>query len=262
MLASLWIGKTGLDSHSRVVDTVAQNISNANTVGYKKSRALFSDLFYQTIRQPAAEGSSENPLPIGLMIGSGSKIDSMQTIFSQAKAEVTDNKTDLMINGKGFFILENADGDRLYTRDGHFLKNDNGLLVSKDGHKLIPEIRLGQDEEVEFSDSGDYFIYQSNKSKSDSADGVLDLALFSNNSGLISLGSGLYQSSDASGDALIGAPNSEGFGYIKGGALETSNVNVSEELINMITAQRAFEVNTKVISAADSMLSNINQRIG
>ena len=260
MLPSLWIGKTGLDSHSRVIDVVAQNVSNANTTAYKKQRALFSDLFYQTIRQPEASAESDSALPLGLHLGSGSAVESTQTIFTQSKMDKTDHEYDMAINGEGFFKVVSESGIEYYTRDGHFILNEDNQLVSTDGHLLQPEVAVESNQKFQVDQNGKMSVSSPNQGREEI--GTITLYLFSNKSGLDPKGSGLYEASDSSGEAIPLEANTEGAGKIIGGYLEASNVNISEELINMITAQRAFEINTKVVSASDSMLSNLNQRIG
>ncbi|KLV11021.1 MULTISPECIES: flagellar basal-body rod protein FlgG [Photobacterium] len=262
MHPALWVSKTGLDAQQTNISTISNNLANASTVGFKKSRPVFEDLFYQNINQPGGQVTQNTTLPSGLMLGAGSKVVATQKVFTQGNTQTTDNALDLMVEGDGFFQVMMPDGNIGYTRNGQFTVNEQGQIVtSGSGYVLEPElvvpdnavaITVGTDGEV----SARIRDQQENQPI-----GQINLTNFINPGGLEPIGQNLFLPTGASGDPQDGIPGLDGFGSIRQSMLETSNVNVTEELVNMIEAQRVYEMNSKVISTVDQMLSYVNQQL-
>ncbi|MDA9557174.1 flagellar basal-body rod protein FlgG [Vibrio sp.] len=262
MQPALWVSKTGLDAQQMNISTISNNLANASTIGFKKSRPVFEDLFYQNINQPGAQSSQNTELPSGLMLGAGAKVVATQKVHTQGNVQTTSNSLDLMIEGDGFFQVLMPDGNIGYSRNGQFTVNDEGVIVtSGNGYPLEPEITIppeatgisiGTDGEVSARIRGQ----QDNQVL-----GQITTADFINPGGMEPLGENLYLPTGASGDPQEGVPGLDGFGQVRQSMLETSNVNVTEELVNMIEAQRVYEMNSKVISAVDEMLSYVNQQL-
>ena len=259
MIRSLWISKTGLDAQQTQMDVIANNLANVSTNGFKLSRAVFEDLLYQTIRQPGAQSSQQTQLPSGLQIGTGVRPVATEHVFTQGNLQQTGNNLDVAIQGAGFFQVLMPDGTTGYTRDGSFQVNSQGQLVTSSGYSVQPAITIpantvsvtiAKDGTVSATESGSANPVQL---------GVLQLANFINPTGLQSHGENLYLETASSGTASNGAPGSNGLGQINQGYVETSNVNVVEELVNMIAAQRAYEINSKAITASDQMLQRLTQ---
>jgi len=240
------------------VDVISNNISNVNTTGFKRGRANFQDLMYQQVKAPGSEASSAGTkLPTGIQIGLGVKTASVSSIFSEGSFQQTNNPLDMTIQGRGFFQIQLPNGDTGYTRDGKFSVDANGQLVTQNGDQVQPGITIPTDAQaVQVAADGTVSAVQ--------AGGVLavlgqiQIADFVNPSGLTHMGSNLFQVSDASGQAVIGNPSENGLGSIGQGMLEMSNVNMVEEMVNLIAAQRAYEMNSKAIQAADEMLQTAN----
>ncbi|MCE2571558.1 flagellar basal-body rod protein FlgG [Motilimonas eburnea] len=262
MHPALWISKTGLDSQQVNVATISNNLANASTVGFKKSRAIFEDLLYQTINQPGGRSSQDTRLPSGLMVGSGSKVVATQKNFDQGNILTTDNSLDIMIDGRGFFEILMPDGTTSYTRNGQFMLNDEGTIVTPGaGYPLQPEIQVPQDaQSITISQDGEVSVQVPGQAEAQVI-GQLNLSDFVNPSGLEPIGQNLYLETGSSGAPLQGVPGNDGIGSLVQGALETSNVNVTEELVNLIESQRVYEMNSKVIKSVDEMLSFVSQQL-
>lgn len=258
MNRSLWIAATGMMAQQLNVDVIANNLSNVNTTGFKKSRVNFQDLLYQTTSFGGAYNTTETQLPSGLQVGLGTKPMSTQKIFSQGDFRKTDNPYDLIVKGDGFFQVINPDGETMYTRDGAFSTNSEGVLVNNEGMPMEPQIVIpnnttkmvvGSDGTVSVMTPGDVTAQQV---------GQILITRFSNPSGLDSAGRNLYRASGSSGTPQIGTPGTEGLGSLDQGYLENSNVDIAEEMIRMIMAQRAYEINSKAIQTADNMMGMAN----
>ena len=259
MIRSLWIAKTGLDAQQTNMDVIANNLANVSTNGFKRQRAVFEDLLYQTVRQPGAQSSEQTNLPSGLQIGTGVRPVSTERLFSQGNLSQTSNSKDIAIKGEGFFQVQLPDGTTAYTRDGSFQVDQNGQLVTSSGYQVIPAITIptnalsmtvGRDGIVSVTQQGQTAAQQV---------GQLTLSTFINNSGLESMGENLYQETQSSGAPTESTPGLNGAGLLYQGYVETSNVNVAEELVNMIQTQRAYEINSKAISTSDQMLAKLTQ---
>ncbi|WP_026317700.1 flagellar basal-body rod protein FlgG [Algicola sagamiensis] len=256
MHAALWISKTGLDAQQKDISVISNNLANASTVGYKKSRAVFEDLLYQNINQPGGQSSQETELPNGLMIGAGAKVVATQKNFTQGNLITTEKSLDVMIQGHGFFEIQLPDGTAAYTRNGQFTMNDQGQIVtSGSGYLLQPEITIPVDsQQITIAEDGQVSVRQQGAADQANVGQILSTN-FINPAGLEPIGQNLFIQTGASGDPQQGTPGLEGFGKMVQGALETSNVNVTEELVNLIESQRVYETNSKVISSVDQMLN-------
>ena len=262
MHPALWISKTGLDAQSTDLQVTSNNLANASTVGYKKNRAVFEDLFYQTVRAPGSQSSQNTNLPSGLMLGTGVKTVATQKDFTQGSFQLTQNQMDMAIEGAGFFQVLMPDGSTTYTRAGNFALNENGQVVtSGSGFLLQPNITV-PDDATSFDVSIDGIVTARVPNNPAPVNlGQIQLADFINPAGLEPIGQNLFRESQASGAAIIGNPSEDGLGNLRGGQLESSNVSVVEELIGLIETQRAYEINAKVISGVDQMLQYVNQTL-
>lgn len=262
MHPALWVSKTGLDAQQTNIATISNNLANASTVGYKKSRAVFEDLFYQNINQAGGQSSQNTELPSGLMLGAGSKVVATQKIHTHGNAQTTSNSLDMMIEGDGFFQIMMPDGNIGYSRNGQFTLNDEGVIVtSGSGYALEPEVAIPEDAiSVTIGTDGEVSVRVRGQQENQVV-GQITTVDFVNPGGLEPIGQNLYLPTGASGEAVEGVPGFEGLGQIRQSMLETSNVNVTEELVNMIEAQRVYEMNSKVISAVDKMQSFVNQQL-
>lgn len=262
MHAALWISKTGLDSQQTDISVISNNLANASTVGFKKSRAIFEDLLYQNINQPGGRSSQDTELPNGLMLGAGSKVVATQKNFSQGNMLTTDNSLDLMIQGRGFFEVLQPDGTIGYTRNGQFTLDEEGQLVTSGaGFVIQPNITVPQDaQSVTISQDGEVSVKVAGQADQ-TVVGQLTISDFINPAGLEPIGQNLFTETAVSGAPVQGNPGVDGLGTTVQGALEVSNVNVTEELVNLIESQRAFEMNSKVISSVNEMLGTIAQRL-
>jgi flagellar basal-body rod protein FlgG len=239
------------------VEVIANNLANMSTVGFKKSSGEFQDLFYQTFKAPGSVTES-GTLPVGIQIGSGVRPVAVHRRFGQGELQQTDNPLDLAIQGEGFFQVTMPDGETGYTRAGSIKTDADGRLVNPDGYPLLPNITIpANTESVTISSGGEISVVQSG-SATPTQVGVLELARFTNPAGLSSQGQNLFELTEASGDAVTGAPGQDGMGTILQGAIESSNVNIAEEMVNMIIAQRAYEINSKAIQTTDEMLGMVN----
>jgi flagellar basal-body rod protein FlgG len=259
MIRALYSAASGMNAEQLNVDNIANNIANANTTGFKSRRAQFQDLLYQTMIQPGAAAGQQSTVPTGLQLGLGTRAASNEIIFSQGDFSQTNNPLDLVIQGQGFFQIRRATGDLAYTRSGNFHLNRDGQVVTIDGDLLDPPITIPQNAlSVTIASDGTVSYSQSGQSASQQA-GQIQLATFSNPSGLNSVGRNLFLSTDASGDPVVGLPGGqEGIGNLLQGYTEQSNVSVVNEFINLIVSQRAYEANSKVVKAADDMYQQVN----
>ncbi|WNO61833.1 flagellar basal-body rod protein FlgG [Rheinheimera sp. MMS21-TC3] len=262
MHPALWISKTGLDAKQRDISVISNNLANASTVGFKKSRAIFEDLLYQNVNQPGGASSQNSELPNGLMIGAGTKVVATQKNFTQGNMITTDNSLDLMVQGHGFFEVLMPDGNISYTRNGQFTVNSEGSLVTSGaGYQVQPNIVIPPDaKSISVSQDGQVSVQITGQGEPVVL-GQLMVTNFINPAGLEPIGQNLFSETGASGDPVQGVPGLEGLGIIVQGALETSNVNVTEELVNLIESQRVYEMNSKVISSVDQMLSFAIQKL-
>ena len=259
MIRSLWIAKTGLDAQQTQMDVISNNLANVSTSGFKRARAVFEDLLYQTIRQPGAQTSEQTQLPSGLQIGTGVKPVATERIFTQGNLQQTGNAKDVAIQGNGFFQVLMPDGTTAYSRDGSFQTDANGQLVTASGYAVQPAITVPADTQtMTIARDGTVSVQQAGSSTPVTI-GTLQLAMFVNPAGLQSLGENLYAETAASGTPSSNAPGSNGAGLLNQGYVETSNVNVVEEMVNMIQTQRAYEINSKAITTSDQMLQRLTQ---
>jgi flagellar basal-body rod protein FlgG len=261
MDASLWVAKTGLTAQSTRMTVIANNLANVNTTGFKKDRAQFEDLLYQRIVQAGAQADINSQTPTGLMLGTGTRVLSTEKVHRQGNMISTENSLDLAIAGDGFFSVQQADGTVAYTRDGAFKMASTGAIVTASGEALIPQITIPQDAaSITIGRDGTVTVELSGGGGAVQV-GQLQLNRFVNNSGLQPIGRNLYAQTNSSGQPIISVPGNQGTGSLMQGALESSNVNVVEEMVNMIETQRAYEINSKAISAADGMLRFLNNNL-
>lgn len=259
MIRSLWISKTGLDAQQTQMDVISNNLANVSTNGFKRSRAVFEDLLYQTLRQPGAQSSQQTQLPSGLQIGTGVRPVATERIFTQGNLQQTNNDKDVAIQGDGFFQVLLPDGTTAYTRDGSFQTDNQGQLVTSSGYVVQPAITIPADaQKITIGRDGTVSVTEPG-SAAPTQVGTLQLATFINPAGLESKGENLYTETAASGSPNANTPGSNGAGVLVQGYTETSNVNVVEELVNMIQTQRAYEINSKAITTSDQMLQRLSQ---
>ncbi len=259
MIRSLWISKTGLDAQQTQMDVISNNLANVSTAGFKRSRAVFEDLLYQTMRQPGTQSSQQTQLPSGLQIGTGVRPVATERIFTQGNLQQTGNDKDIAIQGDGFFQVQMPDGSTAYTRDGSFQIDSQGQLVTASGFPVQPAITIpagaqnlsvGRDGTVTVKLPGSTAVTQI---------GTIQLATFINPAGLEAKGENMYVETGASGTPNANTPGTNGAGMLVQNYVETSNVNVVEELVNMIQTQRAYEINSKAITTSDQMLQRLSQ---
>lgn len=261
MSQALWIAKTGLEGQQNRLSVVSNNLANVNTTGYKRARAVFEDLLYQNLRQAGGQSSQETELPTGLSLGTGVRTVATQKLHTQGNLIQTNNTFDTAIQGRGFFQILKPNGDIAYTRNGEFQVNSTGQLVNSAGYRVQPDIivpenalsiTIGADGIVSVTQPGNPAPAQV---------GVIQLADFVNPAGLQSIGGNLLVETGASGAPVVGSPDTNNLGSLIQGSIESSNVNVVEELVNMIETQRAYEMNSKAISTADQMLQYVNNNL-
>ena len=245
MLPALWVAKTGLAAQDTNLTTISNNLANVSTTGFKRDRAEFQDLLYQIKRQPGAQSTQDSELPSGLQVGTGVRIVGTQKNFQAGSLQTTEQPLDLAINGRGFFQIMQPDGTTSYTRDGTFHLDSNGQIVTANGFALEPAIVVPPDAQT-------FTVGQ---------DGTVSVTIAGNPAGLQAQGGNLFLETASSGAPQIGTPGLNGFGLTMQSMLETSNVSTVEEMVNMITTQRAYEMNSKVISTADQMLSFVTQNL-
>ncbi len=259
MIRSLWIAKTGMEAQQTQLDTISHNLANVATNGFKRSHAVFEDLIYQNLRQTGANTTEQTVLPTGLQVGLGVRPVATARVFSQGNLQQTTNNLDLAIKGSGFFQIQMPDGTTAYTRDGSFQLDANGQIVTNNGYTLLPGITVpanaqsltvGQDGTVSVTVPGQ---------ATPQTVGQIQVANFVNPAGLDPRGQNLFAETASSGTPNAGAPNANGLGALQQGFVETSNVNVVEELVQMIQTQRAYELNSKAVQTSDQMLQKLSQ---
>ena len=259
MEAALWVSKTGLDAQNTNVSVIANNLANVSTVGYKKGRAVFEDLLYQNIRQPGAASSQNTTIPSGLMLGTGVRMVATQKDFDQGSLLNTENQLDVAVQGNGFFEVLLPDGSQAYSRAGNFQLDSNGQMVTPNGYTLQPSITIPEGA-TSISIGSDGTV-SAQVSGTDTTVGNIQTNNFINPAGLQPMGENLYLVTNASGIATAGTPGTNGLGTLRQGSLESSNVNVVEELVSMIEAQRAYEMNAKSIETVYQMLQFATQTL-
>jgi flagellar basal-body rod protein FlgG len=259
MIRSLWISKTGLDAQQIQMDTTANNLANVSTNGFKRSRAVFEDLLYQTLRQPGAQSSQQTQLPSGLQLGTGVRPVASERIYTQGNLQQTSNPLDVAIQGNGFFQVLMPDGSTAYTRSGSFQLDAQGQLVTSSGFPVQPAITIPANA-LSVTISRDGIISAQRAGTTGPTQlGTLQLVGFVNPAGLQSMGENLFIETASSGTPSVNAPGTNGMGLLAQGFVETSNVNVVEELVAMIQTQRAYEINSKAIQSSDQMLQKLSQ---
>jgi flagellar basal-body rod protein FlgG len=261
MNQSLWIAKTGLDAQQTKMSVISNNLANASTTGYKRSRAVFEDLLYQNQRQPGAQSSQDSLYPTGMMIGTGVRTVATEKLFTQGSMTQTDNPLDVGIDGKGFLQVLMPDGSLAYTRDGELQVDNQGQLVNSSGYAIQPNISIPLEaQSITIGTDGTVSVRLPGNTAT-TVVGNIQLVDFINPAGLQPIGGNLYIESNASGTAQAGTPSQNGMGSIVQGYTEGSNVNVVEELVSMIETQRAYEMNSKAISTSDQMLQFVNNNL-
>jgi flagellar basal-body rod protein FlgG len=259
--SALQVARTGLDAQSERMRVIANNLANVNTTGFKRDRAEFSTLAYQMMTAAGSRSSAENQYATGLNLGTGVRITGTGRVTTQGSLSTTGNDLDLAIEGQGYFQIARPDGTTAYTRAGNFHRSSEGKIVTTDGMPLQPEIQIPDGaQSITIGADGTVSVTLAGQAEPSEV-GKIETARFINEAGLQALGNNLYAETAASGTAQVGAAGAEGRGAIRQGALEASNVNVVQELVDMIETQRAYEVNSKMISATDEMLRNANQQL-
>jgi len=259
MIRSLWIAKTGLDAQQTQLDITSNNLANVSTNGFKRARGVFEDLLYQTLRQPGASSSATTQVPSGLQIGTGVRPVATERIFTQGNLTQTGNCLEIAVQGEGFLQIQLPDGTVGYTRDGAFQKDSQGQIVTANGYPLSPAITIPSNAlSISIGTDGVVTVLQTG-SPTPVQVGQIQLASFVNSGGLQSMGQNLFLETASSGTATPNTPGTNGVGLLNQGYVETSNVNVVEELVNMITTQRAYEINSRSIQTSDQMLARLTQ---
>ena len=259
MIRSLWIAKTGLEAQQTQMDVISNNLANVSTNGFKRSRAVFEDLLYQNLRQPGAQSSQQTQIPSGFQLGTGVRPIATERLHTQGNLMQTSNQLDVAIQGAGFFQVLQPDGTTAYTRDGSFQTDSQGQIVTSNGFVVQPAITIPANAtSVTIGQDGVVTITQPGASAPVQV-GSMQLATFINPAGLESLGQNMYVETASSGTPSTNVPGTNGTGTVSQGYVETSNVNVVEELVNMIQSQRAYEINSKAITVSDQMLQKLTQ---
>ncbi|AWG43125.1 flagellar basal-body rod protein FlgG [Candidatus Borreliella tachyglossi] len=260
MMRALWTAASGMKAQQYNVDTIANNLSNIDTTGFKKIRAEFEDLVYQTQRRAGTPATEDTVRPLGNQVGHGTKVSATHRIFEQGKLKVTNLNTDVAIEGDGFYKMLLPDGTYGYTRDGSFKIDANGDLVTSQGYKLLPEISFPEEyikDSITISQEG--IISVKVNGDTDPVElGQIEIVRFVNPAGLIAIGSNAFKETIGSGEEISGTPGSDGMGRLRQGILEMSNISIAEEMVAMIVAQRAYEINSKAIQTSDNMLGIAN----
>ncbi|HEB75798.1 MAG TPA: flagellar basal-body rod protein FlgG [Nitrospirae bacterium] len=258
MIRSLFIAATGMEAQKLNIDVIANNLANVNTTGYKRSRADFQELMYEEIKTPGAASAEGVQLPSGIQLGLGVRPVAVQKVFEQGDFTPTGNPLDMVIEGDGFFQVIKPDGEIAYTRAGAFKLDSEGRIVTSDGYPIEPEITIPSDTlEITIGSDGRISVTQPG-STTPTEIGQIEIARFSNPGGLSSIGKNLFEETASSGVPTTGTPGTEGLGTIQQGFIELSNVNIVDEMVQMIVSQRAYEINSKAVQAADDMLQIAN----
>jgi len=258
MMRGLWAAASGMAAQETNIDVIANNLANVNTTGFKSSRVDFQDLYYQTLRLAGATTSEGSQVPAGIQVGLGSRPSAVQKVFSPGDLRQTGNPLDIAIEGDGFFQITSSDGKVVFTRDGTFSKDGQGRLVNADGYALEPAITIpAEAQSISISADGTVSVMLPGQTATQQV-GQIQIARFMNPGGLSNEGHNLFSSTAASGDPTTGTPGTSGYGRLAQGTIEMSNVKIVDEMVNMIVAQRAYEVNSKAIQAADEMLQMAN----
>ena len=261
MNPALWISKTGLDAQQTRLSVISNNLANVNTTGFKRDQAIFQDLIYQNKRQSGGQNTENNRLPSGLSVGTGVRVVATEKLHTQGNVTQTGKPLDMAILGRGFFQIQEADGTTSYTRDGTFQMDADGQVVTSQGLLLQPALTISADaQSITIGADGSVSVLAGNATTPTQV-GSVQLADFVNPSGLQPIGNNLFAETASSGSPTTGTPGLTGLGNLQNGAVETSNVNVVEELVNMIETQRAYEMNSKVISTTDQMLQYVSNNL-
>lgn len=258
MIRALWTAASGMQGQQKSIDVVANNLANVNTTGFKRSRADFQDLIYQNLKSTGSPATNATQVPTGIQIGLGTRLAAVTKIFTPGDFTQTGNELDMAIEGDGFYQITLPDGNTGYSRAGAFKRDSTGQVVTSDGNPLSPSIVIPNNAtKINIGNDGTVSVQVAGQSATTTV-GNIQLAAFSNPSGLSSQGKNIYLPTDASGTATAGTPGQNGLGTIGQGLLEMSNVNVAEEMVNMIVGQRAYEINSKAVQASDEMLQTAN----
>lgn len=258
MVRSMYTAATGMEAQQLYMDTISHNLSNVNTTGYKRQKVEFQDLMYQTLREPGVRNVEGSMAPSGIEVGLGVRPAATQRIFQQGSLNQTGNEFDMAVQGEGFFQITLPDGEMAYTRDGQFKLSNDGTLVTSNGFFLYPQIVLPEGAQEFTVSAGGMVTVRLQGDSTSSEIGQLEVARFINLAGLKALGNSLFVPTDASGEAIITLPGEEGTGTIQQGYVEASNVQIVDEMVNMITAQRAFEIVSKAIQVSEDMMQIAN----
>lgn len=258
MLRALYTAASGMEAQQLNIDTIAHNLANVNTSGFKQRRTQFQDLLYQDIRNAGTANTASTEIPVGLQVGLGTMAVATEMILTQGDLSATNNPRNLVIEGQGFFQVRMPNGELAYTRNGNFQLNREGAMVTTDGDLLDPQITIPQDQVgITIGKDGTVSVIQAGQSQPQQV-GKIEIAMFQNPAGLQAVGKNLFRVTQSSGDAITGTPGENGLGTLLSGYLEQSNVSVVEEMVNMIVSQRAYEANSKVIRTADEMVAQAN----
>lgn len=258
MNPAMWVAKTGVQAQEAKLQAIANNLANVNTVGFKRDRVVFEDLFYQVDQQPGAQ-TADNTVSNGVQLGNGTRLLGTQKVFSNGLPQTTNQQLDVAIAGNGFLQVRRPNGETAYTRAGQLQVDANGTLVNAQGLPLVPQITIPNNATAITIGENGMVSATVPGSTAPAELGTITLASFVNPAGLLALGDNLFQETTASGNPNEGRPAEGAFGKLRQGALEGSNVQVVEEMVDMIAAQRTYEMNTKVLSAADNMLQYLAQ---
>ena len=258
MMRSLATAATGMEAQQITIDTIANNLANVNTTAFKRSRANFHDLLYQTLRAPGQSSTTGTVVPTGIQIGAGARVSNVEKMFNEGAVRITNRSMDMMVMGEGFFRIQRDDGSIAYTRDGSFKLDAGGRIVTADGFPMVPEIIVPPGVTHDRVQIGLDGVVSVRIEAETQEIGSIQLANFINPAGLDSLGRNLYGATQASGEPVVSKANTNGFGALGQGELEASNTNIVEEMVNMITGQRAYEINSKMITTGDQMLQETN----
>jgi len=261
MMSALWVSKTGLSAQDMALHTISNNLANVSTVGFKRDRAVFEDLLYQIQQQPGAQSSADTTLPSGLQLGTGVRIAGTQKMWSAGDLQNTNAPLDVAIDGRGFLQITMPDGTIKYTRDGQLRMDQDGQIVNSQGHPLQPAITIPPDADTITIGTDGTVTVMTKNSPTATQVGTIELANFVNPAGLQADGGNLFSETPASGSPQTGTAGTNGMGTIMQGSLETSNVSVVEEMVNMVEVQRAYEMNSRVVTTSDQMLQNLTQNV-